>query len=165
MPFLIVVAFDRFETNVVLWGGGAILVLVIIMLANYSTHIQPAPVVSSTAVSAASSSGQSTAPLAEVPADAPLTPAELRTSRKSYAAGLDRIFIENGVESTTKTAGPQDTTLHITHALTGRVAANRIGKSLDFDHLKELGFKKVVLTNGFQDELNETFSWTVNNQP
>ena len=102
----------------------------------------------------------------EVPADVPaapvkITPAELRISRKSYAAGLDSRFIENGVESTTTTSGAQDTTLRITYALTGRVAANQIGKSLDFDHLKELGFKKVVLTNGFEDELNETFTWTV----
>jgi len=70
-------------------------------------------------------------------------------------------MVDAGFEMTTKATGKQNTVLHIKYALTGRVTSNAIGKGLDFAQLRELGFKKVVMTNGFADELEETYTWTV----
>lgn len=90
-----------------------------------------------------------------------LTPEEKRQARKDYAKKIDQGFIDAGIESTTNTFGPADTTLVIHDVLAGRVRANIIGKSLDFELLKKLGFKEVVYNNGFIDDLEVSFSWKV----
>ena len=69
---------------------------------------------------------------------------------------MDQSLIDKGIESTTTATGPGFTTLQITYALAGRVMANEFQKNFDFDRLKQLGFKKVVLTNG-----DQSFMWPV----
>jgi len=89
------------------------------------------------------------------------TPEVQRLSRILYAKVIDQKMVDAGFEMTTKATGKQNTVLHIKYALTGRVTSNAIGKGLGFAQLRELGFKKVVMTNGFADELEETYTWTV----
>ena len=90
-----------------------------------------------------------------------LTQGEKRQARKDYAAKVDQGFIDAGIESTTNTGGPSDTTLVIHDALAGRVRANIIGKSLNFPLLKGMGFKKVDYRNDFTDELFFGHNWSV----
>jgi len=91
----------------------------------------------------------------------PPTKLEQRSLRKAYAAEFDQNMIEHRIESTTRAEGPENTTLTITCALTSRVMANDVSKNLDWDRLQQLGFRKVRLTNGFDGEMREGFSWNV----
>lgn len=91
----------------------------------------------------------------------PPTKQDLRSRRKAYAEEFDRNMIEHRIESTTKIGGPDSTTLEITCALASRVMANDVSKNLDWPLLKELGFRKVHLTNGFDGSLREGFTWDV----
>jgi hypothetical protein len=88
------------------------------------------------------------------------TPAALprptEMDRFRFAMDMDKSLIDKGIESTTTAIGPEFTTLQITYALAGRVVANEFQKNFDFDRLKQLGFKKVVLTNG-----DQSFMWPV----
>ncbi len=70
-------------------------------------------------------------------------------------------MLDAGIESTTTAIGPKKATLRIKYALTGRVAANTLSKKLDFNELHLRGFRKVVLTNGFEGDLGRTFTWKV----
>lgn len=97
-------------------------------------------------------------PAGRQPTDAQLWAREVR---KDYASRLDGKMLDAGIESTTKTSGPGDTTLLITDPLAGRVRAKVIANAMDFEHLKKLGFRKLVYTNGFEDELRTTFHWKV----
>jgi hypothetical protein len=81
--------------------------------------------------------------------------------RFRYARDLDQHMIESGIESTTTAVGPDCTTLRITYALAGRVMANDLQNKIDFERLKQLGFKKVVLTNGFHGGGEQSFEWPV----
>jgi hypothetical protein len=89
------------------------------------------------------------------------SPAELRANRKAYAKQLDQVMLDAGIESTTRSAGPEDTTLLINCALAGRVMANSISGRLDWDKIRSLHFRKVILTNGFEGDMNQTFYWNV----
>ena len=91
----------------------------------------------------------------------PPTKAEQRFLRKDYAAELDQRLLERRIESTTRTTGPDSTTLVITYVLAGRVSAHGLANNLDWNRLKELGFKKVYLTNGLEGELHQGFTWDV----
>jgi hypothetical protein len=91
----------------------------------------------------------------------PPTKQDLRNQRKAYAQEFDQNMIEHRIESTTKAIGPDSTTLEITCALASRVMANDVSKNLDWHRLKELGFRKVHLTNGFDGDLHTGFSWDV----
>ena len=84
-----------------------------------------------------------------------LSPAQAAQARKAYAAMIDRKLIDRGIESKTECYG---TTLIIHFALAGRVVADRLSKGLDFDELKAVGFKKVILT----DDNDSDFTWKVN---
>jgi hypothetical protein len=91
----------------------------------------------------------------------PATPEELRQARLLYASEFDQHMIDAGIESKTTVKDSDWSTLQVTYALAGRVTANEFGKEIDFDRLKALGFKKVVLTNGFHGELGQAFEWLV----
>ncbi|HVA16979.1 MAG TPA: hypothetical protein VMV59_04610 [Candidatus Dormibacteraeota bacterium] len=82
-----------------------------------------------------------------------------RNARRIWAREVDSKLLDAGIESTTKTEGPRDTILVIQCALAGRVMEHQIS-STDFPVAAEaLGFKKLILTNGFGDDLDETFTW------
>jgi hypothetical protein len=84
-----------------------------------------------------------------------------RVARVEYAKRFDDKMLDAGIESTTVTKGPKNTTLYIQCALAGRATAHALGKKLDFDELKTYGFKKVYFTNGFEGEMHSGFTWNV----
>jgi hypothetical protein len=90
-----------------------------------------------------------------------LSPKEMKEARIRYAADVDKQMLDAGIESSTLAWGPDATTLQITYALAGRVAANELQKNLNFEELRTLGFKKVVLTNGLDDGAGNSFEWAV----
>lgn len=90
-----------------------------------------------------------------------LTPKQLREAREKYAITFDKKLIDAGIESRTIVWDRDETTLRVTYALTSRVTANEFGKKLDFDTLKALGFKKVILTNDFGGGMGMQFEWPV----
>ncbi len=85
--------------------------------------------------------------------DAPDPYADTAENRAHYAATIDQLMLDAGIESTTTSIGPKKATLRIKYTLTGRVAANTLSKKLDFNELHLRGFRKVVLTNGFEGDL------------
>lgn len=89
------------------------------------------------------------------------TKLDLRNARKAYAKEFDQNMLEHRIESTTAAEGADSTTLTITCALTSRVMANELGKNVDWKRVQELGFRKVRLTNGFDGDLREGFTWDV----
>ena len=84
-----------------------------------------------------------------------------RQLRKSFAHQFDRKMLEAHLESRTTTYGAEDTTLFITDALAGQVRAKKIADALDFKLLNNLGFKKVLYTNGIEGEIGTTFTWGI----
>ena len=90
------------------------------------------------------------------PVTPPTLPKPTEMDRFRFAMQMDQFLIDKGIESTTTATGPEFTTLQITYALAGRVMANEFQKNFDFDRLKQLGFKKIVLTNG-----DQSFMWPV----
>jgi hypothetical protein len=85
--------------------------------------------------------------------------------RVQYAQIIDNATLDMGIESTTRATGPDRTTLYIKDVLAGRVGARAIERGLPsvpgLIALKALGFRKVIYTNGFESELGETYSWTI----
>jgi hypothetical protein len=81
-----------------------------------------------------------------------LTASELVARRRQLAEQIDKSLIDQALESKTEARG---TTLIIHFALAGRVAADRFGKALPFDEIRDAGFTKVVLT----DDNDTSFSW------
>jgi hypothetical protein len=115
-----------------------------------------------TTTSTSSDSQSPTTPTtATTPAAPRVTVQPTQMDRWKYASELDQHMIESGIESSTRASGPDFTTLRITYALAGRVMANELGNKIDFDKLKQLGFKKVILTNGFQGSAGQSFEWPV----
>jgi len=84
-----------------------------------------------------------------------------RQLRKSFAAEFDRKMLEAHIESTTRTYGPDDTTLLINDALAGEARAKKVANALDFKLLNKLGFTKLVYTNGVEADLGTTFTWSI----
>jgi len=84
-----------------------------------------------------------------------------RDARKDFANAFDNKLLTAGIESRTRTAGQLNTTLVIEDILAGRVRAKALGDNLPFTSLRLLGFKKVIYTNGLDDELGVSFSWKV----
>lgn len=103
----------------------------------------------------ADSSPSSRQPAAEVAATppSPAARAELAESyRVRWAKDFDKIMLDGGIESTTSASGPHDTTLTINCALAGRVMENQLEESGIPDTAKSLGFRKLILTDGFDTQ-------------
>ncbi len=71
-------------------------------------------------------------------------------ARKEYADRLESVYLDNGKNTTITALGSNATTLKIKWVLMSRVTANEYGKSTEFlQLLRELGFKKLILTDGY----------------
>lgn len=83
----------------------------------------------------------------------PAARAELAESyRIRWAKDFDKIMLDGGIESTTSASGPRHTTLTVECALAGRVMENQLAESGIPDTAKSLGFRKLVLTDGFDTQ-------------
>ena len=85
------------------------------------------------------------------------TPVQLRAARKAYAQKIDDTLLKLESSPPLKTTDPV-TTLQIKYALPAESLRTGLEGKVDFDELKAVDLKKVVLTNGFQSELAESFS-------
>jgi hypothetical protein len=85
----------------------------------------------------------------------PLTEADRIEARKAYGKVIDRQLLELGIESETHVLGSKCTEIKIYDALAGRVRAHALGKNAAlFSQLRDLGFKKLVYTDG-----DDFFTW------
>ncbi len=145
-------------TKFVAWVCAAFLGLMVLVgiIASHSDT----PSVSSTSSAASPATPVSTT--APAPKPKPKTPAEMIALRKGYAKILDQQLLTQGIESETYTMGPQSKTLVIKDTLAGRVRQNAIQQNSDlFENMQMLGFKKLLYTNGFEDDLNFGVSWNI----
>jgi len=85
--------------------------------------------------------------------------AALLLSRKDFAKNLETLLLDRGLNVDVTTQGSKSEVLRIKWALTSKVAAHELRKGDIISSAKELGFKKVQLTNGFQSELGESWTW------
>ena len=79
-------------------------------------------------------------------------------SRKDYAKKLERDMLNNGLNVRITTRGQNIETLHVRWVLATRVLAHRLSQEDDglLDGARRLGFKRVILTDGY----DYTVSWT-----
>ena len=79
-------------------------------------------------------------------------------ARSLFAKELENHYLDKGINADVTTSGPDKANLHIKWALVSKVAAHQLGKNGEFwKSMRQLGFKKVILTDGY----DESFSWTV----
>ena len=116
---------------------------------------------------------QQTGTTAVAPAPDKLTPKDFCEKRDEYAQEADRRMLDAGIESTTTaTSYPfhesggscpkkNNTALVVTYAGADRVWAHTFENKVFLMELSVYGFKKLVLTNGFSGNLNETYTWSV----
>ena len=84
-------------------------------------------------------------------------------ARKAYASTLENNMLDRGVNMTITAIGKGATTLRLEYVLTSKVAAHALGKNDQFwTEVRGFGFKKVLMTNGFESSLGETWTWKVN---
>lgn len=103
---------------------------------------------------------QEAAAKAQAEANRPRTPAELAATRRQYAKIVDSQLLEAGIESETVTAKAGDVNLIIRDPLAGRVRMTAISKnSTLFENLRQLGFKKLIYTNGFEGDMYQGWTW------
>ena len=82
----------------------------------------------------------------------------LTLARASFAKDLENSYLDKGINADVTVSGPAKTNLRIKWALVSKVAAHQLDKNDQFwTNVQEMGFKKVILTDGY----DESFSWTV----
>lgn len=82
----------------------------------------------------------------------------LTLARASFAKDLENSYLDKGINADVTVSGPAKTNLRIKWALVSKVAAHQLDKNDQFwSNVQEMGFKKVILTDGY----DESFSWTV----
>lgn len=125
-----------------------------------------------TCMSMLTESGQVARPPAPPPkppaakVDAPvlpkLTPKEKAQSeiagRKAYAKLLEEGFLKQGISVDVTTRGNDAKTLHYKYALVSKAFTYQVQHNSDFvSTCRELGFKKMILTDGFRETYELTF--------
>jgi len=72
--------------------------------------------------------------------------------RKNFAATYQSHLLDNGMDAYVSTHGKQDTTLKVKFILISRPLIHKLTQQGDYWlSLKNMGFKKVIFTNGFND--------------
>lgn len=79
-------------------------------------------------------------------------------ARKNFAPRLERTYLDKRMDVTVTTLGQNATTLKVKWILASRVDAYEIGNDAEFlQLLRELGFKKFIITDGY----DETWYWNL----
>jgi hypothetical protein len=80
-------------------------------------------------------------------------------TRDMYASTLEEIFIKNGIDARVRTSGSVKDRLNVTYALMSQPLVYRFQNEMHLDEqARKMGFKKLVLSNGFESELGK--AWT-----
>lgn len=83
-------------------------------------------------------------------------------TRKAYANRFENNMLDRGLNMTITAIGKDATTLRMEYVLTSKVSMHALGQNDQFwAEVREVGFKKVILTNGFESSLGETWTWKV----
>jgi len=91
---------------------------------------------------------------------AALLPKAQLTLREAYASSVEEIFIKTGMDAQVKAAGDGKKTLRITYALMSQPLIYKFQNEIKIDEqAKNVGFSKLIYTNGFESSLGKT--WTV----
>jgi hypothetical protein len=84
--------------------------------------------------------------------------ARLLQDRKNCAGELERMYLDKGMDVTVSVFGTNATTLKIKWILVSKVTAHQFSQDHEFfQMLREKGFKKFIITDGY----NDTWSWTL----
>jgi len=76
--------------------------------------------------------------------------------RKKFAAGAEELFLDHRFDAQFSASGKNQTVLTLKVPYYNRLDVHTIGKSLDWELIKALGFRKVTYTDGEQ-----SVSWDV----
>jgi hypothetical protein len=91
---------------------------------------------------------------------AALLPKAQQTLREAYASSVEEIFIKTGMDAQVRAVGDGKKTLRITYALMSQPLIYKFQNEIKIDEqAKNVGFSKLVYTNGFESSLGKT--WTV----
>lgn len=81
---------------------------------------------------------------------------ELLAARKQFAKDYEYSLLEEGINATVTVHGSKATTLKLKWILVSKVVAHEMGKNTEFlQTLRDLGFKKFIITDGYY----ETWYW------
>jgi hypothetical protein len=78
--------------------------------------------------------------------------------RVRFAAHLENGMLDGGMDIKVRTGGLNHTTLFVQWILADRVLVHEWQKSLDFDALRSLGFRRIEVTDGY----DHTWTWKLN---
>lgn len=82
--------------------------------------------------------------------------------RKKFARSLENSYLDHGFNMDVTTQGAKAEVLRMKYALTSKVLARQITTGEVLAKCRAMGFRKVVLTNGFESDLGETYFWDLN---
>lgn len=77
--------------------------------------------------------------------------------RKTFARALETQYLDQGLNVTVTTRGQAATTLHLKWILVDRVMAHQVSKSDLVPRLREMGFKRFEISDGY----DESWYWTL----
>lgn len=83
--------------------------------------------------------------------------AEQVDRRRTYAAELENTYLDKGLNVTVTTKGKGATTLHLKWILVSRVVAHQLSKSDLLGQLRDMGFKRFEISDGY----DESWYWTL----
>ncbi len=83
---------------------------------------------------------------------------DAENQRVGFAARLENSMLDGGMDVKVRAGGLNHTTLFVQWILADRVLVHEWQKSLDFDALRSLGFKRMELTDGY----DHTWTWKLN---
>jgi hypothetical protein len=80
-------------------------------------------------------------------------------TRDMYASTVEEIFIKNGIDARVRASGSVKERLTVTYVLMSQPLVYRFQNEMHLDEqARKMGFKKLVLSNGFESDLGKT--WT-----
>jgi hypothetical protein len=84
----------------------------------------------------------------------------VQQSRELYASSIEESFIKSGMDARVKATGKSKEQLRITYSLMSKPLVYKLQNEVKIDEqAKVFGFTKIVLTNGFESSLGQT--WTI----
>lgn len=83
------------------------------------------------------------------------------TLRYAFASALEEAYMKNGINIQTSVVGKTKKTLRMEYALMSEPFIYNLRNTANLDDkARDAGFKKMILTNGFESSLGST--WTIN---
>src|ERR1700677_1929395 len=84
---------------------------------------------------------------------------DAESERIDFAKALENSLLDEGYNCDVNAVGPRHTTLRLVWALATMVDVRGMTQNNMFSNAEQIGFNKMILTNGFEGELNQTWTW------